>query len=177
MGKNMSISYDQMSSPIGPLTLMTHENRLIRIDFGTIEQVQTKVMTYLSNIGTSIDFKATTIEHAIKQELNEYFLKQRFDFSIEHVFHGTHFQRDVWQALLRIPYGETVSYKQIAEWVGRPKAARAVGGAVNKNPFSIVVPCHRVIGANGQLVGYGGGIERKLFLLDHEKEAKKNFKS
>src|SRR5699024_12696226 len=75
----------------------------------------------------------------------------------------------VWLALLQIPYGKTVSYKDVAQMINRPKAALAIGGAVNKNPLSIVVPCHRVIGADGSLVGFGGGIDRKHYLLKHEK--------
>jgi len=82
---------------------------------------------------------------------------------------GTVFQKQVWKALLEIPYGETRSYKQIAEAIGNPKAVRAVGMANNRNPLLIVVPCHRVIGANGKLVGYGAGLDKKEFLLRLEK--------
>jgi len=78
-------------------------------------------------------------------------------------------QKAVWEALLSIPYGQTRSYKQIAEQIGRPRAYRAVGMANNRNPISIIVPCHRVIGANGKLVGYGGGLEKKQYLLDLER--------
>ena len=81
---------------------------------------------------------------------------------------GTDFQKKVWSALCRIPYGETRSYKDIAEKIGNPKAVRAVGGANNKNRFMIVVPCHRVIGADGSLTGYAGGIDKKIILLRHE---------
>ena len=82
---------------------------------------------------------------------------------------GTAFQQNVWRALLEIPYGETRSYKQIAEAIGNPKAVRAVGMANNRNPLLVVVPCHRVIGANGKLIGYAAGIEKKEFLLRLEK--------
>ncbi len=81
---------------------------------------------------------------------------------------GTEFQLAAWLALQMIPYGKTVSYKAIAEQIGRPKAMRAVGMANNRNPIAIIVPCHRVIGANGQLVGYGGGLDMKQWLLEHE---------
>ena len=82
---------------------------------------------------------------------------------------GTIFQRNVWSELLKINYGETVSYKEIAEKLGKPNACRAVGGANNKNPIAIIVPCHRVIGKNGNMVGYADGIEKKEFLLNLEK--------
>ena len=103
-------------------------------------------------------------------ELIEYFEGKRkvFTFPIKPI--GTPFQCQVWEALRRIPYGETRNYKQIAEKVGNPKASRAVGMANNKNPLWIVVPCHRVVGANGSLVGYAGGLDMKAWLLTLEKE-------
>lgn len=101
-------------------------------------------------------------------QLAEYFAGERSAFELELQPSGTDFQRAVWMALREIPYGETRSYGQIAAAVGRPKAARAVGSANNKNPIAVIVPCHRVIGSGGALVGYAGGLERKTWLLDHE---------
>ena len=103
------------------------------------------------------------------RQLSEYLLGERKRFDLPLNPHGTVFQQQVWKALCDIPYGETRSYKQIAEAIGNPKAVRAVGMANNRNPLLIVVPCHRVIGANGKLVGYGAGIEKKEFLLKLEK--------
>jgi methylated-DNA-[protein]-cysteine S-methyltransferase len=91
---------------------------------------------------------------------------KRFDLPLS--LDGTRFQKQVWAGLLEIPYGETVSYGELAQRVGKPGAARAVGLANGRNPVSIIVPCHRVIGANGSLVGYGGGLDRKVWLLQHE---------
>ena len=102
-------------------------------------------------------------------QLSEYLLGERKSFDLPLNPRGTVFQQQVWKALCDIPYGETRSYKQIAEAIGNPKAVRAVGMANNRNPLLIVVPCHRVIGANGQLVGYGAGIDKKEFLLKLEK--------
>ena len=99
------------------------------------------------------------------QQLSEYLKGERKSFDLPLRMKGTDFQQRVWNALLDIPYGETRSYKQIAEAIGNPKAVRAVGMANNRNPLLIVVPCHRVIGVNGKLVGYGAGIEKKEFLL------------
>lgn len=109
------------------------------------------------------------LKNASKQ-LREYLEGRRFCFDLPIKTEGTEFQLKVWKALESIPYGQTRSYKQIAEMVGRPKAYRAVGMANNKNPISIIIPCHRVIGANGDLVGYGSGLDKKDILLRLEKE-------
>ena len=101
-------------------------------------------------------------------KVNEYFEGQRQVFDLPLDFEGTEFQQKVWQALLTIPFGETRSYKQIAEQIGNVKAVRAVGAANGKNPISIITPCHRVVGANGKLVGFAGGLENKDVLLQLE---------
>ena len=111
----------------------------------------------------------TTLIKEAHQQLSEYLKGERKSFDLPLRMKGTDFQQRVWNALLDIPYGETRSYKQIAEAIGNPKAVRAVGMANNRNPLLIVVPCHRVIGADGKLVGYGAGIEKKEFLLRLEK--------
>ena len=103
-----------------------------------------------------------------RKQLQEYFDGKRKEFNLPILLRGTEFQKKVWQGLCTIPYGETRSYKELAELVGNPKAVRAVGGANNKNPIMIIVPCHRVIGADGSLVGFGGGLEVKKYLLELE---------
>jgi len=105
---------------------------------------------------------------AVMGQLQEYFGGSRTRFQVKLDLHGTPFQRQVWQALQRIPYGHTTSYGAIAKQVGCPQASRAVGAANGQNPVSIIVPCHRVIGANGKLVGYGGGLPIKIALLELE---------
>ena len=104
------------------------------------------------------------------QELSEYFAGNRKEFDIPLNPKGTDFQKSVWNALCTIPYGKTMSYGQVAAQIGNPKASRAVGMANNKNPIPILIPCHRVIGANGKLVGYGGGIWMKQKLLELEQK-------
>lgn len=104
----------------------------------------------------------------VQRQLDEYFAGTRRVFDLPLRLDGTEFQRRVWHALLEIPYGQTRAYGQQARGLGVPDAARAVGAANGQNPISIIVPCHRVIGANGALTGYGGGIERKRWLLAHE---------
>ncbi len=101
----------------------------------------------------------------LRRQLEEYFAGERREFELELAPTGTPFQLSVWRALRAIPYGETASYGEVATAVGQPGAARAVGGANNRNPIAIVVPCHRVIGASGSLTGYGGGLPRKQQLL------------
>lgn len=106
-------------------------------------------------------------------QLGAYFKGERTGFDLELNVQGTDFQKRVWQELVRIPYGETISYGELAKRIGNPKASRAVGMANGKNPISIIIPCHRVIGKNGSLTGFGGGIEVKKKLLDLEKKTKK----
>jgi methylated-DNA-[protein]-cysteine S-methyltransferase len=107
----------------------------------------------------------------VAQQLDEYFGGTRREFGVTVELHGTPFQVEVWSALQAIPYGETTSYAAIAAAIGRPAAVRAVGAANGKNPVSIIVPCHRVIGADGSLTGYGWGVDRKAWLIDHERDS------
>jgi len=113
--------------------------------------------------------EADTLSDLAAMQLDEYFAGKRRRFDVPVRPSGTVFQRAVWDALLDIPFGETRSYKQIAQCIGNPGACRAVGMANNRNPVSIIIPCHRVIGSSGALVGYGGGLEMKRMLLDLEK--------
>ncbi|MGO4999755.1 methylated-DNA--[protein]-cysteine S-methyltransferase [Oceanisphaera sp. W20_SRM_FM3] len=113
---------------------------------------------------------ATPLQQAACRQLEEYFAGQRLQFSLRLAPQGTAFQQQVWQALLTIPHGEHRSYKDIALSIDNPKAMRAVGLANSRNPIALIIPCHRVIGASGKLVGYAGGITRKAWLLEHEKK-------
>lgn len=113
--------------------------------------------------------KETLIIHQTAKQLFEYFEQKRRSFDFPFILHGTNFQKAVWEALLSIPYGETRSYKEIAIMIGLPKASRAVGMANQKNPLMIVFPCHRVIGSNGDLTGYAGGLCIKRYILSLEK--------
>ena len=127
--------------------------------------VQKRLERYFK--GPFVEGTSPVIEEAQK-ELAEYFEGKRRTFDLPLAFAGTDFQKSVWQALQKIGYGETVSYGELARRIGRPKAVRAVGVAVGENPFSIIVPCHRIVGADGSLTGYGGGFEAKKFLLGLE---------
>ncbi len=151
--------YTIMESPIDPLLLMSDGEHLT----GLYMDVQ----NYLPHMEDNWVYDPALFEEAISQ-LKAYFAKELSHFELPLKATGTAFQEKIWQLLTTIPYGETVSYKSIAEHIQVPKAVRAVGLANGKNPISIIIPCHRVIGANGKLVGYGGGLPRKQWLLAHE---------
>ena len=123
--------------------------------------------------GQAIDWlsrnESNTLLDRTAEELSEYFDGKRTEFNIPIIPEGTEFQKQVWQALLKIPFGFTTSYGALAKQLQKPGGARAVGAALNKNPLSIIVPCHRVIGADGSLTGFAGGLRRKHWLLSHEK--------
>ncbi|NLB89040.1 MAG: methylated-DNA--[protein]-cysteine S-methyltransferase [Syntrophomonadaceae bacterium] len=143
--------------PIGPIWIAEEKGAITYIGFSDDKNL------------TDFNEKETPLIKKAADELTEYFNGQRKEFDLPLLFKGTAFQESVWQALQQIPYGETRSYKDIAIQIGNPKALRAVGMANNRNPISIVIPCHRVIGHKGDLVGYGGGIHIKKYLLDLEK--------
>lgn len=153
------IHYRTVDSPIGPLTLAGHGRVLTNLRM--VDQTHEP-----SRADWSPDARA--FDGAVEQ-LAAYFAGELTDFAIELELRGTDFQQRVWKALLTIPYGETRSYGEIAEQIGAPGSARAVGWANGHNPIAIVVPCHRVIGASGSLTGYGGGLDRKRTLLELEK--------
>lgn len=166
----MKLYYDEVDTPVGTLLIVSDGKNIVRIEYGSLVQLDEKMTKWAERYFTDPSFvKKPEIVEPVESELQDYFQNKREEFSIAFEFHGTAFQKQVWQALLdTIPYGETKTYKDIAETIGKPKAVRAVGGAVNRNPFSIVVPCHRVVGANGKMVGYNGGLDKKEFLLNHE---------
>jgi methylated-DNA-[protein]-cysteine S-methyltransferase len=150
-----------------------YDTKIGRIEIEENGEAITKIDYVSKDIETTDDGKQTElIKEAIKQ-LNEYFEGKRSIFHLPLAPEGTEFQKKVWNALKEIPFGETKSYGEIAKIIGNEKASRAVGMANNKNPIMIVIPCHRVIGANGKLVGYAAGLEVKENLLSLEKNYNK----
>ena len=123
---------------------------------------------YFSKINTNDNVEETDLIKECYRQLEEYFAGNRVQFNIPLDFEGTEFQKKVWFQLLKIPYGETRSYKEVAISIGNEKACRAIGMANNKNPIPIIIPCHRVIGSNGKLIGYAGGLNVKEKLLNIE---------
>lgn len=163
--------YNEIDSPLGSLLITGDSENIVHIDFGTMHDLEGKLERWGARYFTKPIFvhDPEKVSHA-EQQLKQYFIGGKMEFSFPIAFHGTSFQKQVWQVLYeRIPYGGTFTYKDIALEIGKPKAVRAVGGAVNKNPFSIVVPCHRVIGSDGKMVGYNGGVDKKEYLLEHER--------
>jgi methylated-DNA-[protein]-cysteine S-methyltransferase len=150
-----------IGSPVGPLKLVASEQGLAAILWKDDSPRRVPLQHVVMDEGNRILLEAG-------RQLQEYFAGSRQAFELELDFAGTEFQRRVWGALLTIPYGETRSYGQIAEQIGSPAAVRAVGAANGRNPISIIAPCHRVIGSNGKLTGFAGGLETKARLLAHE---------
>lgn len=154
------LTYDIVETPIGPLLLVASARGVRRIEFPRNGRV---VMPE-----TGLRRDAARLADAVAQ-LQAYFAGTRLDFDFARDPQGTAFQRNVWDALCAIPVGETVSYGELARRIGRPNASRAVGAANGANPLPIVVPCHRVIGSDGTLTGFGGGLPAKRWLLEHER--------
>jgi methylated-DNA-[protein]-cysteine S-methyltransferase len=165
-----TLQYTIIDSPIGPLLLASTEEGLCFIEFGNEEDSLPSLQRWCKKtfLGMNLVRDVQWNEPAIKQ-LQEYFDGKRQEFDLPFVLYGTPFQKAVWMELSRIPYGETRSYKDIALALGASKAVRAIGGANNRNPIPVIFPCHRVIGSNGALVGYGGGLPIKEYLLTLEK--------
>jgi methylated-DNA-[protein]-cysteine S-methyltransferase len=147
-----------VDSPLGTLKLVATDAGLAAILWPNDDPARVR-------LGTPVEDGAHPVLLEAERQLREYFEGRRKVFDLKLDFNGTEFQRQVWAALLTIPYGETRSYAQIARQIGHPHAVRAVGAANGKNPISIVAPCHRVIGSTGKLTGFAGGLEAKAFLL------------
>jgi methylated-DNA-[protein]-cysteine S-methyltransferase len=145
--------YGYLESPIGWVEIVGTKESILKLKF--VEEPCRK------------QFTSPCLDLALEQ-VSEYFRGDRCIFNLPLVMGGTDFQRNVWEHVMRIPYGHTTTYQKIADSMGRPRTTRAVGAANGKNPLTILVPCHRVIGSNGNLTGYGGGMWRKKWLLKHE---------
>ncbi len=156
-----TLLYARAASPVGPLFLAASTRGLVRLEFeGRVQKL---------NSSTTQLQESETALAAYLSELSEYFAGERRTFSLPLDLRGTEFQLACWSALLAIPYGETRSYRDIAQAIGHPHAYRAVGMSNNRNPVAIIVPCHRVIASSGSLCGYGGGLDVKRKLLDLER--------
>ncbi len=151
-----------LETPIGPLEVVSDGAAVLAVAFAGGPGRR-------KGAATETAARPPVLEHCLRQ-LEAYFRGERRSFDLPLRLEGTPFQRRVWQALLRVPYGRTATYGELAAALGSPRAGRAVGGANHRNPVSIIVPCHRVVGGDGGLVGYGGGLWRKEWLLRHERE-------
>lgn len=157
----MRHAYKLMDSPVGQLRLVANGERLAAILWENDKPNRVR-------LGELVEANDRPVLIDTERQLNEYFIGTRREFDLPLAFHGTEFQKQVWAALLTIPFGQTRSYAEIAVQIGNVNAVRAVGAANGKNPISIVAPCHRVIGASGDLTGFAGGLANKMFLLSLE---------
>ena len=146
-------------SPLGPVQIVTEHERIIAVRFVAEAFASKQLMATIAH--------SEVLTQACEQ-LNRYFAGELSEFDLPLAPQGTDFQRQVWQQLQRIPYGATCSYQAVAAGINNPKAVRAVGLANSRNPIAIIIPCHRVIGANGHLTGYAGGLDKKTWLLNRE---------
>jgi methylated-DNA-[protein]-cysteine S-methyltransferase len=157
----MSTTFRTMESPVGTITLAGRDGVLTHLRMDDQAHAPADQPEWESDVDAFA---------AVVEQLEAYFAGELTEFDVDLRLEGTAFQREVWGALQEIPYGETWSYGQLADHIGKPGAARAVGLANGRNPVGIIVPCHRVIGADGSLTGYGGGLPRKQLLLQLERE-------
>lgn len=170
-GAPFMASFDVLDSPVGPLFVGGSDEGVHLIKFLDQRESEAALVAELEVAAGEPATRGGPAPAEAVRQLEEYFAGRRATFDLPLAPRGTRFQLQVWLALRSIPPGETTSYGAIAGAIGKPSASRAVGAANGRNPISIVVPCHRVIGANGTLTGYGGGLERKAWLLDHETSA------
>ena len=163
----------QIASPLGPMMVAASETSIHLLEFADRNRLQRQIRRTERLLGGVFVPAPTPLSDQVRARLDRYFDGQAepFDLPIEPA--GTPFQRDVWARLREIPRGETVSYGEVADALGRPRAVRAVGAAVGANPLAIVVPCHRVVGSDGRLTGYAGGVWRKRRLLELELEVRR----
>jgi methylated-DNA-[protein]-cysteine S-methyltransferase len=159
--------YDIVASPLGPLFVGGSTEGIHRLEFMG-EEPEDRYIARLALDTASVPERDPEAAHETATQLAAYFAGERTAFALPLAARGTEWQRRVWAALLEIPAGKTATYGQVAGALGRPSASRAVGAANGQNPIAIVVPCHRVVGANGTLTGYAGGLDRKRWLLEHE---------
>ncbi|MEK7832126.1 MAG: methylated-DNA--[protein]-cysteine S-methyltransferase [Acidobacteriota bacterium] len=157
----MTIFYTQIESPIERILITSDGESLTGLHM--VEHRHYEVLTDDWKLDDAVKPFAET-----RKQMAAYFAGELTEFDLPLAMHGTEFQQQVWQELRSIPFGVTISYGQLAQRVGNPNSSRAVGAANGRNPISIIIPCHRVIGSNGKLTGYGGGMERKEWLLAHE---------
>ena len=159
-----------INTPVGKMRIAASDEGICLFDF----QYRKSIDSIMARIESLSGDKFAEGEHPhfnlLEEQIGEYFTGIRKEFDLPLHLLGTPFQKSVWQGLLQIPYGETRSYKQQSIFLGNEKAIRAVAGANGENGIAIIIPCHRVIGENGSLTGYGGGLQRKKWLLDHERK-------
>jgi methylated-DNA-[protein]-cysteine S-methyltransferase len=171
MSDTLRFVSDRVPTPIGNLLIVADDQGNLRATFWTDQEEDLRRMLRRHCAGRPVELQPERNPHGLTEAIARYFAGELLAIdALPVATAGTSFQREVWSALREIPCGTTISYGQLAARLGRPATVRAVGLANGANPIGVVVPCHRVIGASGSLTGYGGGIERKRWLLDHERQ-------
>lgn len=161
----MDLKFQKMPSPVDPLYVVVDKTHLRAVLFAN---AWSDFKRSCAKNGDTLEEAETQLTKKTVKQLGEYFAGKRKQFDIPYALNGTAFQNKVWKALGDIPYGKTISYKTQAEAIAKPKAVRAVGGSNGRNPICIILPCHRVVGSSGKLTGFGGGLDKKAYLLQHE---------
>lgn len=168
-GKDVLVCLERIITPLGPMLAGSTEEGICILEFADRRMLNTQLKILTKRLNCNFAYGSNKNTDKLKRELEDYFKGKLKLFSVPLKITGTDFQKKVWENLLKIPAGKTISYQQLAERTGNPSAARAVAKANGDNKIAIVIPCHRVIGKNGDLTGYGGGLWRKKYLLELEK--------
>lgn len=161
-------------SPLGEILMATTEDGICLIEFIDAASLDKTLQQLAKKSQLALTYAAHPLLHTLQKQLTDYFAGTLIDFALPLKPFGTPFQQQVWQTLQTIPYGQTISYAEQAQRMNNPSAIRAVASSNGKNPISIIIPCHRVIGSNGKLTGYAGGLWRKEWLLSHETKVLRN---
>lgn len=166
----MMIKTTTIETPLGEMTAAATGEGICLLEFTDRRTINSELEELAWIFNAPVEQGSNRHLRALKKQLKEYFIGKRKEFSVPLITPGTDFQKSVWNIIRKIPYGTTISYLQQAKKIKNPGAVRAVAGANGSNRIAIIIPCHRVIGSDGSLIGYGGGIEKKRWLLDHEKK-------
>jgi AraC family transcriptional regulator of adaptative response/methylated-DNA-[protein]-cysteine methyltransferase len=164
------IKTTKIETPLGEMAAAATKEGICLLEFTSRPTLETEFNKLALTFNETVKPGSNKHLRALKKQLKEYFRGKRKDFSLSLITPGTDFQQAVWNEIKKIPYGTTISYLEQAKLIGNPGAVRAVANANGSNRIAIVIPCHRVIGSNGDLTGYGGGLERKRWLIDHERK-------
>ncbi len=166
---NKVLMINRIPTPLGPMIAAADAERLYLLEFADRRMLETQIKRLSGRLNSRFSPGENSLIEQTGQEVTEYFSGERQQFSVRFALPGTEFQQRIWQLLLKIPYGETASYEQLAVAAENPKGQRAVGRANGDNRIAIIIPCHRVVRSDGSLSGYGGGVHRKAWMLKHEK--------
>ncbi|MDO1605848.1 methylated-DNA--[protein]-cysteine S-methyltransferase [Lactobacillus sp. YT155] len=168
-----TLYWSLVKTKLGSMVVISDDEKIFLLEFVNNEKLTKEIPAFKKRLNAKITKRKTDVIQQLQKELDEYFAGKRINFDLPTQLVGTDFQESVWKELTKIPSGQTISYKDLARGIGNPNATRAAANATGKNPVALIVPCHRVISNDGSIGGYGGGLDRKEWLLEHEREVKK----